>query len=126
MPRFRLLCLPLGVIAWIGISSVASAQISTFGTRERGTQRLAPDDLKMMNAAAQGLYEAPDVANGSSTTWHNSRTGNGGVVTFDGPENIHGLSCRKLTYTINFKAQPDQRHYTVNWCKTADGSWKVG
>lgn len=110
----------------MGISAPASAQISTFGTRERGTQRLAPDDLKMMNAAAQSLYKAPDVANGSSTTWHNSRTGNGGVVTFDGPENIHGLSCRKLTYTINFKAQPDQNHYTVNWCKTADGSWKLG
>lgn len=115
----------LCAIASIGISGHASAQITPFRDNS-STRSLTPEDLKIMQAAAEELYKGPNVADGTTRTWYNGRTGNGGVVTFDGALELHGFPCRKLTYAVTLKKEQNARRYTVDWCKTADGSWKLG
>jgi surface antigen len=122
MTRSRLLQALLAALIGIGLATPAYAQVNPFRSRVRG---LTSADMDMIIQAARRLLDSPDLANGSSSGWKNDQTGNSGIVTVQNTFRHQGMLCRKVNYEINFRARPQPRQYTVNWCKTADGTWKI-
>lgn len=109
----------LSVIAW---PSISDAQINPFQSSRTG---LRGDDLSLMNAAASQLYQQDTVGNGSASHWSNSKTGDSGTVTVLQSFEKEGMACRRVRYVIHLHGVMGQRTYTVNWCKTASGEWKI-
>jgi surface antigen len=108
----------LYVFAWPPISD---AQVNPF---LRGTG-LHGDDMALMRATASRLYQQDVVADGASDHWSNPKTGDSGTVTVLQSFEKSGMACRKVRYDIRVRTRAGQRSYTVNWCKTASGEWKV-
>jgi len=82
-------------------------------------------DLRAMNAAAAGLYQQDTVSDGATAKWSNPRSGNSGSITVLQNFTKADMPCRKLRYNIHLRARRGMRSYTVNWCKTASGVWKL-
>ncbi len=104
--------------------AVASrAQISPFFNRFSGT--LNEDDVKDLMAAGQRLYGQDVVSDGATDTWPNPKTGNSGTITVLQSFTRDGMQCRKVRYNNRIRNQPDTRIYTLDWCKTSQGVWKI-
>jgi surface antigen len=113
----------LAVLATLALATVGHAQINPF---QGNGPRPDSADMAMMTDAAQQLYGAtPPARNGAFRTWSNTKTGSSGKVTLLSSFHSEGLACRKVGYDIKLKTRPDVRHYTLNWCKTANGDWKI-
>ena len=110
------------VLIGTGVAAPALAQLNPFKSSVQG---LTSEDFQLMSKAAESIYRAPQVKAGNSASWQNPTTGNSGVVTFERSLRLHALPCRELAYAINNKRQGTDQHYTVNWCRTGDGSWKI-
>jgi surface antigen len=121
MVRFTLFAtaLCLGVIVCPAISD---AQINPFRSSRSG---LRGDDFTLMTAAASKLYQQDVVSDGAADNWSNPQTGNSGTVTVLQSFQKDGMTCRKVRYVIHLRASIEQPTYTVNWCKTASGEWKM-
>jgi 17 kDa outer membrane surface antigen len=109
----------LCVVTW---PSISDAQINPFQSSRTG---LRGNDLTLMNAAASQLYQQDTVTDGAASHWSNSKTGNSGTVTVLHSLEKAGMACRRVRYVIHLRGVTGQRDYTVNWCKTASGEWKI-
>ena len=104
--------------------AVASrAQISPFFNRFSGS--LNEDDVKDLMAAGQRLYGQDVVPDGATDTWSNPKTGNSGTITVLQSFTRDGMPCRKVRYNNRIKNQPNTRIFTLDWCKTPQGVWKI-
>jgi surface antigen len=86
--------------------------------------KLSPDELDRMQAAAARLYEGRSI--GSVERWRSPETRNAGSIKLNRSYESQGMPCRALDYRIRLRQgdnSPD--HYTINWCKTAGGDWKI-
>jgi surface antigen len=121
MVRFALsaAALCLCVVAW---PPTSDAQISPFRSSRT---HLRGDDQTLMNSAASQLYQQDTVADGAADHWSNPKTGNSGTVTVLQSFEKEGMACRKVRYVIRLRGVTGQRVYTLNWCKTASGEWKI-
>jgi surface antigen len=99
------------------------AQISPFFNRFSGT--LNEDDVKDLMAAGQRLYGQDVVSDGATDAWSNPKTGNSGTITVLQSFTRDGMQCRKVRYNNRIRNQPDTRIYTLDWCKTPQGVWKI-
>lgn len=115
-----------GLVAALAIglaSGAAHAQISPF----RGSgPKMGPVDLDMMDKAAAPLFQGDSFTPGSNAKWTNPTSGWSGTVTAKGTAKVSGLPCRVLEYTFDFPKRTDDRAYTAKWCRTTDGTWKLG
>jgi surface antigen len=101
---------------------VSSAQM-TFST-DLAWPGLTSDDLERMHAAAARLYEGRSI--GTVERWRNPDTKTAGEIQLVRSFETHGMSCRRLQYTIRFEVVRDApRDYVMNWCRLPDGAWKV-
>ena len=82
-------------------------------------------DLQAMSAAAARLYRQDTVSTGATTRWSNPRSRNSGSVTLLQNFTKSNKQCRRLRYNIQLHARRGTRSYTVDWCKTASGVWKL-
>ena len=82
-------------------------------------------DLRAMSAAASGLYQQDTVSDGATANWSNPKSGNSGSITVLQSFTMSDMQCRKLRYNIHLRRRRGMRSYTVNWCKTASGVWKL-
>ncbi len=98
------------------------AALNPFRTSRTG---LNDADLQAMNAAAARLYQQDTVANGATDRWSNPRSRNSGSITVLQSFTKSDMQCRRLRYDIHLHARQTTRSYTVNWCKTAAGVWKL-
>ncbi len=121
MTRFALLLVALSLAA-VALPTISEAQINPFQSSRTG---LRGDDLTLMSAAASQLYQQDTVTNGAEDHWSNPKTGNSGTVTVLQSFEKAGMACRKVRYVIRLRHVTGQRIYTVNWCKTASGEWKI-
>jgi len=112
-----LLCLWLSLIP-----ATPQAAVNPFRNSRIG---LNSADMREMNAAAARLYEQDTVADGATAQWSNPRSGNSGSITVVQNFTKADMQCRKLRYNIHLRARRGTRSYTVNWCKTASGVWKL-
>jgi surface antigen len=122
MVRFAItvaaLCL---AVAWPTISH------AQFYDQEAGPTgpSLQGDDFALMHAAALRLYRRDVVADGAATQWSNPKTGDSGTITALQSFQQSGMACRKVRYEIRLRGNTANNIYTVNWCKTASGEWKI-
>jgi hypothetical protein len=121
MARFAFSAIVLCLYS-LGWPTISSAQVNPFQT---GATGLRGDDWKLMSAAASRLYQQDVVAEGTTGQWSNPKTGDSGAVTVLRSFERNGMACRKVRYDIRVRARSGQRSYTVNWCKTASGEWKM-
>lgn len=121
MVRFALFATAvcLCVNAW---PSISDAQINPFQSSSR---HLRGDDWTLMTDAASQLYQQDTVADGAASHWSNPKTGDSGTVTVLHSFEKAGMACRRVRYVIRLRGVSGQRNYTVNWCKTASGEWKI-
>ncbi len=85
---------------------------------------LSQGDIDRMHAAAARLYEGQSI--GTVERWRNPETDNAGEVTLVHSFDTHGMPCRTIDYTVKFAITQNRLdHYTVNWCRVPDGSWKI-
>jgi surface antigen len=106
--------LPAASHAWV--SPIPSSRIET---------GLNDADRRAMSAAAARLYQKDTVTNGATDTWSNPQSGNGGSVTVVQSFTKSEMPCRKVRYDVHLRSRRGMRSYTVNWCKTATGDWKI-
>lgn len=114
------LCFGFGVLP-----ATSQAQVNPFRSSRIGSG-LSNDDLTAMGAAGRQLYEQDTVADGASDDWSNAKSGNHGTITVLQSFERSGMTCRKVRYDINLTKRRTPRSYTVNWCKTPSGEWKMG
>jgi surface antigen len=100
----------------------SDAQINPF---QSSRAHLRGDDFALMSAAASRLYQQDTVADGATDQWSNPKTGDSGTVTVLHSFEKSGMACRRVRYDILLRAQTGKRTYTVNWCKTDSGEWKI-
>lgn len=109
------------------LAGEAQAQISPFRTTRN--ERLDRSDVALMNQAAEKLYKAENVADGTTESWMNPKTGTSGTVTkqssFPRTFQRMSLDCRRINYEIRPKQSAAPRNYTVNWCRLPNGTWKT-
>lgn len=123
MNRLPLFALSLS-LCFAASFGVSNAQLNPFRSSRVGSG-LNSEDFRVMNATAAQLYERESVANGTSDKWSNPKSGNGGTITVLQSFTRSAMACRKLRYDIRLRARSGSRSYTVNWCKTPDGTWKL-
>lgn len=104
-------------------SRPSHAQMSPFNNGFNGT--LNGDDVHAMMTAGQRLYGHNNVHNGAATTWSNPKTGNRGTITVLQSFTEQGMQCRKVKYDNRVVNLTGTRSYTLNWCRTPKGEWKI-
>jgi surface antigen len=115
LPALLCLCLSL-------FPATMQAQVNPFRNSRIG---LNDADLQAMNAAAARLYQQSTVSIGATDSWSNPNSGNGGLITVLQSFTKSGMPCRKVRYDIHLRTRRGTRSYTLNWCKTAGGAWKI-
>lgn len=123
MNRLPIFALSLSLCFAVSLGA-ANAQVNPFFSSRVGSG-LNSEDFKVMNATAAQLYQRESVSDGTSDKWSNPKSGNGGTITVLQNFTRSHMQCRKLRYDIRLRARTGIRSYTVNWCKTPDGVWKL-
>ncbi len=104
--------------------TVSGAQVNPFQSSRIGTG-LNNADRQAMGTAAQQLIRQDTVLDGASDKWSNPKSGNSGTITVLHSFTRSGMACRRVRYDFHLAQRANPRSYTVNWCKTPSGQWKV-
>jgi surface antigen len=115
------MALCLCAVAW---PTISHAQVNPFYNQEAGPG-LHDDDFTIMHTAASRLYQQDVVADGATSQWSNPKTGDNGTITVLQSFQQSGMTCRKVQYEIRLGGAIANNFYTLNWCKTASGEWKI-
>ncbi|MBV8458343.1 MAG: hypothetical protein JO122_17215 [Acetobacteraceae bacterium] len=108
----------------VAVPVSGQSQTNPFRSSRIGTG-LTNEDRAAMSAAGRQLYDQPTVADGASDQWSNPKSGNNGTITVLQSFEKSGMACRKVRYVIHLAKRTGPRTYTVNWCKTPSGEWKL-
>jgi len=100
----------------------AAAQLGSF---TKSGLELTPEDWQMIESAASKLYQTDTPQVGSVETWSNAQSGNSGTIELSKTGSYQGMPCRTLEHEIKVKDVADPYRFSVDRCKTADGSWKA-
>ncbi len=111
------------VLASLGIST-SQAQINPFRSSRQGTG-LTKADVNMIEEAVDHLNSTEPLHVGKSQDWANPDSGNSGKVTVTRLFQSGGMVCHGMRYDLAYKVKHSTAHYTVNWCKTKSGEWKI-
>ncbi len=107
----------------LAIPDMAGAQIVP-GFPPQHAPTIDQQSLDRMGAAAARLYEGRSI--GTVERWRNPDTGDAGSVKLMAKPVLKGMPCRRIAYTTRPEnADRPQAHYTLTWCKTASGEWKI-
>lgn len=82
-------------------------------------------DLQAMRATAARLYQQQPVANGATDRWSNPNSGNHGSVTVLQSFTRAAMPCRLVRYDVHLRSRRGMRSYTLDWCRTDTGAWKI-
>jgi hypothetical protein len=123
MVRFAIIvvALCLCAVAW---PTITHTQVNPFYNQEAGPG-LHGDNWALMHATASRLYQQDVVADDAASQWSNPKTGDSGTITVLQSFQQNGMTCRKVRYEIRLGGSIANNPYTLNWCKTASGEWKI-
>lgn len=113
------LCLYMGLLP-----ATQDAQASPLARPRIGTG-LNDADRQAMNGAAARLFQRHTIADGATDSWSNPKSGNGGSITVLHHLIRAAMPRREVRYDIRLHSGGRTRAYTLNWCKTANGAWKI-
>jgi surface antigen len=108
------LCLAVGLPAFAQLNAITRSGLD-----------LTAQDWELMEAAASKLYLTEETPVGAVETWSNQESGNGGSIELIQTGEYQGMPCRRLQHDIKVKNVADPYRFTVDRCKTAEGTWKV-
>jgi len=118
-------CLLTGSLALAGTASQA-AGLNPFGPTGLP---LNDQDYAAMQAAADPLRNDDTLPIGTTRDWSNPVSGNRGSITleerFQYDYQGSQLPCRKLRYHAVVRGYSDPYNIRLNFCRIADGSWKI-
>ena len=100
----------------------AVAQIDPFPGRDLTT---TASDLAVIEEVAGGLIGGRIVPNGTKVEWYNGETHRRGTIEVLLSSELDGRPCHMLRYTLPTNSVVKSRAYDLNWCKMADGDWKI-
>ncbi len=117
----RLAVLPAFLLLAAAIAPSAYAQnFPPLGTR------LGPlvkgDDLGIVGNVSAAMNAA---GTAGSRHWSNPKTGTSGTITLVRDFQSAGMACHELKYLFNLTHPTRRQTYTLNWCRTPDGEWKI-
>ena len=119
----------LAVAASLGtlcVAFVAIAPADASNPFRRSDFVLRTSDRQVLGEAARSLYLNEAAVPGDTATWRNPETGTAGTATFLGDTQYRGLPCRRVEHDIAIRGLANRYVYFLDYCRTADGSWKVG
>lgn len=113
-----------GLALCVSLSGAASAQINPFRGFGPG---MSDEDLKLFGEASDRLNTREHPVVGGVETWRNSQTGGGGTATLTRIYQWRGMPCHSINYDLLVanRTESRRRDYTLEWCRTADGAWKI-
>jgi hypothetical protein len=108
------------------VSSSHAAGLNPFGATGLP---LNQQDYADRKAAADPLRNDDSLPIGTIRAWSNPASGDGGTITllerFQYDYEGNQLPCRKLKYRIVLRNHSDPYNIALNFCRIADGSWKI-
>lgn len=60
-----------------------------------------------------------------SEGWSNPQTGTSGTVTLVRGFHRSGMECHEMRYSFNFVRPTRHQNYTLDWCRTPAGEWRI-
>jgi hypothetical protein len=118
--RRRTICLASAAVALA--AAPGHAQVNPF---RDSLPFMQSSDYRLLSAAAEAVYAAPEPRVGSSRAWRNEATGNSGVVKLLGVYAWRDLPCRRLEHVIQPGNQRDPAVLHIDRCRTPSGEWKT-
>lgn len=116
---------PAATMLFCGIMLAASsawAQLNPFPGR---APKLTHQDLVVLEETTTKLNNAPSASVGETMNWSNPATGAHGTVALTRRFHHQAMACHALRYEVSPNQTRSLRTYNVDWCKTADGQWKI-
>lgn len=104
----------------LGFASGGPASVSAFGVFPDLT--LDSSDFDIFGAEIQTLLDEYEPV--AERRWSNPKSGNAGIIQLTDMKSGPTGPCKTLQLFFKLKNQADLRHYTLTYCKQADGSWK--
>ena len=115
---FRLVSV-LFVVVILTVS--ASAQVNPFRWSTHGLQ---DEDVVLLVAAAQTLYQGRAPVKNSRVAWENPATGNSGIAKIAGVQ-AGPPHCIAIAHQISLKGKSDPQVYVFKRCRSAAGTWEL-
>ena len=103
-------------------SGSAHAQFNPFILRTG--PRLTKADIDQGVQAAGKLLRTDEAKVGTSETWADPASGNGGSFTIQKAFERRGMTCRTLRSVVDYKAG-SKRTWLLNACRVRSGDWKL-
>ncbi|HEX3348504.1 MAG TPA: hypothetical protein VHS58_10445 [Acetobacteraceae bacterium] len=122
MNHLRLKATAVTVVASLLAGATAHAQVWPLNIRQ---SRLPLPDLSSAGEASKPLYQSPDAKPGQTATWTTPENGDSGTATLVEALRMQGMPCRKIRYDFVTGPSKAKRTYTVNWCHTDAGEWRI-
>ena len=100
------------------------AQVSPF----RGsfaTAGLSKADVDLVFDTTKRLNDSAEVRAGDTRAWREPKDGAAGTISVVKVYQSQGMVCHALRYDFDRTAKRPARTYTGDWCKTANGEWKI-
>jgi surface antigen len=82
---------------------------------------LSGDDIALLTAAADRLYEAGEI--GALARWSNPESGNAGTVEIREIFERDGLPCRRVEHVVELAKDPVPKRLVLASCRVPDGRW---
>jgi surface antigen len=89
--------------------------------RDMPMSQMTEADRAVLSAAADEVLETG--ADGATQRWENPETGAGGLLTPQSIAERDGMRCRRLQIANEVKGSTARSEF--DFCRQADGSWKV-
>ena len=102
------------------VTPALAQQFPPFGSRLG--PGLRGDDLKIVADVTNQLNAA---GTKDSEGWSNPQTGTSGTVTLVRGFQRNGMACHEIKYRFNFVRPSRQQNYTLDWCRTPSGEWRI-
>jgi surface antigen len=115
MSWWRMLAAALAT-ALVVLTGGAGAQLNPLRDFE-----LSGDDIALLTAAADRLYEAGEI--GGIARWSNPHSGNAGTVEILEIFEREGLPCRRVEHVIELAEDPVPKRLMLASCRVEDGRW---
>lgn len=113
-----------GLALYMGLSAAASAQINPFRGYGPG---MSDEDLRLLGEATNRLNTRENPVVGGIEAWRDAQSRGGGTATLKRVYQWRGMPCHSISYDLLFaeRAESRKRYYTLEWCRTSDGAWKI-
>lgn len=85
---------------------------------------LTTSDKQQIRELGKKLYRTDKATTGATEIWRNPKTGHQGSISVLRVYTKGAEPCRTVRYDTSFD-ETNSTSYVVDWCREADGEWKI-